>query len=82
MSGFVVFRDHDGWFKWATAEWWDDPTYLLCGERVDTRVEITRHDTKEEARNVKYAYNMMVHGKPTSSDGFNRLLEQHAKDKQ
>ena len=73
---FVVYRDTDGWFRWINARTWDDPTYKLGGQRVDTREEITRHETKDEARNVKYAYNMMVHGKPTASDTFNELLEQ------
>lgn len=75
MSGFVVFRDHDGWFRWTTARWWDDPTFKLDGGRVDTRVEIGRFDTLAEAKDIRHAYNMMVHGKPTKSDTFNRLLE-------
>lgn len=81
MSGFVVYRDHDGWFRWTTADAWDDPTYKLDGQRVDTRVEIGRFVTKAEARDVRHAYNMMVHGKPTQHGTFNRLLEKNAKEK-
>ena len=76
MSGFVLYRDHDGWFKWATTTAWDGPTYKLGGERVDTREEIQRFDTLAEVRDVRHAYNMMVHGKPTRYDSFNRLLEE------
>ncbi len=75
MSGFVVYRDPTGWFRWTTAESWDSPTYKLDGQRVDTRVEIGRYDTKAEARDVRHAYNMMCKGTPTDNPTFNELLE-------
>lgn len=76
MSGFVVYKDHTGWFRWATAEWWDRPSNQFEGERLDTRVEIGRYETKAEAREVRHAYNMMCNGAPTDHPMFNRLLEE------
>ena len=75
MNGFVVYKDHDGWFHWTTVYRWDMPTFKLDGQRVDTRVEVGRYETLAEARDVRHAYNMMLHGKPTANDTFNRRLE-------
>ena len=41
-TDWILFRDHDGWFRWTYAKQWDAPTFKLDGERVDTRVEIQR----------------------------------------
>ena len=71
---YVVYRDHDGWFRVCHDWWWDDPTYKLEGQRVDTRVEIQRFDTKDEARAVRDLYNQMVHGKPTPNHTYNEAL--------
>lgn len=76
MTKFVIYKDHDGWFHWTTADWWDRPTYKLDGQRVDTRVEIGRYDTKDEARAVRDLYNQMVHGKPSTNDTYNRMLKE------
>ena len=72
--GFVLYRDHDGWFRWATAEWWDNPRHKLEGERIDTREEIGRFETKDEARTTRDLYNQMVHGKPTPNHTYNEAL--------
>jgi hypothetical protein len=80
MSGFVVYKDHDGWFRWATAERWDRPGNQFEGQRLDTRIEIARCDTKDEARDVRHAYNMMCNGKPTDNHTYNQMLERKAND--
>jgi hypothetical protein len=66
MVQYVVFRDHDGWFKVAHDYWFDDPTYKLDGQRVDTREEVTRYADLIEAMELRTTYNMMVHGEPPS----------------
>ena len=78
MSGFVLYRDHDGWFRWTTAEVWDRPAFYLEGQRVDTRVEIGRFPTRNEVKDVRHAYNMMVHGKPTPNETYNKALARRA----
>lgn len=74
MSGFVLYKNHDGWLHWTTAEWWDNPRHKLEGERIDTRVEYGRYATKEEARDARDLYNQMVHGKPTDNELYNKTL--------
>ena len=64
MSEFVVFRDHDGWFQFAHVDWWEHPMHKFGGERLDTRMEITRCPTREEAHEVRVVYNMMMHKRP------------------
>ena len=59
---FVVYKDHTGRFEVAHDFWWDDPTFKLNGERIDTRVEIGRFDEHDEAFEVRDLYNVMVHG--------------------
>lgn len=73
---WVVYRDITGWFRWATAKWWDDPTYKLDGQRVDTREEIARYPTQREAREVRDLYNQMVHGQPSDNELYNHALMQ------
>ena len=62
--GYVVFRDHTGWFGIATAEWWERPSNQFMGERLDTRVEIDRFPTKAEADDLRVVMNMMMHKRP------------------
>ena len=64
MIGFVVFRDHDMWFKYTFDHWWDDPTFKMDGQRVDTRVEIQRVATRHEAEDMRTVLNMMMHKRP------------------
>jgi len=61
---YVVYRDHDGWYRVCHDWWWDDPTYKLEGQRVDTREEVARFKDMHEATELRATYNMMVHGKP------------------
>jgi hypothetical protein len=75
---FVVYKDHAGWFRWTTAHEWDDG-YINDYNSPSPREEIGRFDTIWEARDVRHAYNMMVHGKPTPNNEYNRLLERQAK---
>lgn len=69
-KGFVVYRDNFGWFRWIPANEWDNP----YKHRMN-REEIARCETLTEAKDIRHAYNMMVHGKPTQNDTFNRMLE-------
>lgn len=59
----VVFKDTEGWFTWTRAQWWDDPRHLLDGQRIDTREEISRVVTVDEAYDIINTYNQMVHGR-------------------
>ena len=61
---YVVYRDHDGWFRVCHDWWWDDPTFKLEGQRVDTREEVARFKDMHEAIALRVTYNMMVHGTP------------------
>lgn len=71
---FVVYKDNAGWFRWTTADDWNNEH-----NPKRNRVEIGRFDTIWEARDVRHAYNMMVHGKPTPNDMYNNLLRKQAK---
>lgn len=71
-KGFVVYKDWHGWFRWCTANTWDNLHQHLPSK---AEVEIARYPTLNEARDVRHAYNMMVHGKPTPNDTYNRALE-------
>lgn len=69
MSGFqypwyVVYKDHDAFFKVAHDYWFDDPTFKLEGQRVDTREEIGRYEDMHYALDLAHTYNMMVHRRP------------------
>jgi len=61
LSGFVVFKDHDGWFKVTFGHWWDDPRHWMDGERIDTRLLIERFAERRDAEALRLTYNMMVH---------------------
>ena len=61
---YVLYKDHDGWFRVCHAFWWDDPTFKLDGQRVDTREEIQRFHDRVQARDLGHTYNMMVHRRP------------------
>lgn len=69
-KGFVVYKDNDGWFRWCTAANWDS-----TARGRGRREEIGRYPALAEARDVRHAYNMMVHGKPTPNETYNRRLE-------
>lgn len=75
MSGFVVYKGHTGWFHWTTAENWDARTSKPY-RHVPNPDEIGRYETKAEAKKVRHLYNQMVHGMPTNSATYNRLLEE------
>ena len=64
MSRFVTFREHSGWFGSASARWWDDPVHMFEGERLDSRVEVERFDTRQEAADLAVVMNMMVYKRP------------------
>lgn len=59
---FVVYKDHDGWFKVCHDYWWDDLTFTIDGQRIDTREEIGRFKDMLEAFEVRGLYNQMVYG--------------------
>lgn len=79
MSEFVVYKDHDGWFRWMRAEVWDNPVGKLYGQRTDNREEFGRYPTNREAQEVRDTYNQMVHGTPSPWDTYNRALAQRNK---
>jgi hypothetical protein len=64
MSEFVVFREPSGWFGAASARWWDDRVHMFEGERLDSRTEVQRTDTRQEADDLKIVMNMMMYKRP------------------
>lgn len=74
MSGFVLYKNHDGWLHWTTAEWWDHPQHNRHAGGRTHHVEYGRYATKEEARDARDLYNQMVHGKPTDNEIYNKAL--------
>ena len=59
----VVFKDIDGWFTWTTERWWNRRENHFEGKRLDTREEIARVDSVDEAHKIINLYNQMVHGR-------------------
>jgi hypothetical protein len=64
VNEFVVFREPSGWFGSATARWWDDRAHMFEGERLDSRTEVQRFDTRQEADDIRVIYNMMMNKRP------------------
>ena len=66
---YVVYKEHDGTFRVAHDYWFDDPTFRLDGQRVDTREEIARYKDMLDAFSLSHLYNQMVHGTPRPTGG-------------
>jgi hypothetical protein len=58
---YVVYKDHDGFYSVAHDYWFDDPTYMIDGERMDVREEVGRFKDMHMAVELRHTYNQMVH---------------------